>query len=69
MNQLKQDINENDLIHPNQRGFWEGNSCNTNLNELIEEMQRMKEKELDQRKKKVPVKERKKQYILFVDLK
>ena len=58
-----------DLIHERQRGFVPSRSCDDNIADLAEVIQKAKDLEQSSRAARVPNWRRLKTYVLFIDLK
>ena len=69
LGKLREEIQEKDLIHERQRGFVPSKSCDDNLMDLAEIVQKAKDLERGARQARVPNWRRCKTFILFIDLK
>lgn len=68
-NKLVQVLEENKLIHPNQRGFQNGASTINNLHDLKTILKSEVEKQASYRANQIPTARREKCFVLFLDLK
>ena len=69
LGKLRKEIVEKELIHERQRGFVPSRSCDDNIADLAEVIQKAKDLEQQARQERVPNWRRTKTYILFIDLK
>ena len=66
---LQEIVKMKDLLHSNQRGFRSGVSCETNIQDLVGEMEELKQTQLQYRREKIPTNQRRRAFVLFIDLK
>ena len=69
LGKLRVEIEEKNLIHAKQRGFVPSRSCDDNIADLAEIIQKAKDLEQSSRAARVPNWRRLKTYVLFIDLK
>ena len=69
LQKIRDQIDEKKLLHPNQRGFVPGKSCEDNLVDLTEIIQQAKDVEQAYRAARTRNRNRVKTFVLFIDLK